>query len=50
MSEKWRLDVDRPLRGYRRRGEDMNLAFLRALAVCLIALGLWTMWLAATAS
>jgi hypothetical protein len=48
---KWRLDAgDRPIRGYRRRGEDVNLAFLRALAVSLIVLGLWTLWFAARTS
>jgi hypothetical protein len=45
---KWRAQhVDRPIRGYRRRGEDANLAFMRALAVSLIMVGIWTMWLAA---
>lgn len=41
-------DWDRPLRGYRRRGEDAAFVFLRALAISLIVLGVWTMWLAAT--
>lgn len=41
---------DRPIRAYRRRGQDVNFAFLRVLAVSLIVLGLWTMWLAARTS
>ena len=41
-------DWERPLRGYRRRGEDSVFVFLRALAITLIALGVWTMWLAAS--
>jgi hypothetical protein len=40
-------DDEAPIRGYRRRGDDVNLAFLRVVAVSLIALGIWTMWLAA---
>lgn len=45
-----RAHDDRPIRAYRRRGEDVNLAFLRVLAVSLIILGIWTMWLAARTS
>jgi hypothetical protein len=48
MTTKGRThDIDRPIRGYRRRGEDVNFAFMRALAVSLIVLGIWTMWMAA---
>jgi hypothetical protein len=48
---KWRADqIDRPIRASRRRGDNANLAFMRALAVSLIIVGLWTMWLAARTS
>ena len=51
MMTRWSArDDEAPLRGYRRRGEDVNLAFLRVVAVSLIALGFWTMWLAARTS
>jgi hypothetical protein len=42
-----RAHDDRPIRAYRRRGEEVNFAFLRVLAVSLIVLGLCTMWIAA---